>query len=159
MDANALINGTQKTLGEFSASSTHPSQGSAQRFESLLQHAQGTDQFVSSNDSNTSRLLQPVGDIYADEVAPAESSNRPAVIPPEVMSYGQAMSDELKAGKSKKSALFDESMRSEIPIIAAYQAHLGEVVKMQDSMTNFSISMKAVELSSTAFSTLYKMQG
>jgi hypothetical protein len=150
MEASALATGATTSLGETIASKPAHRLDQTQRFEALLQ--------PSSTSPATSWSSQ-VGDQYVDEVAsPVASSSRAVTMPAELMSLGRTLSDELKAHKLEASVLFDDRQPSS-PFIERYRAQLDALTKLQDSMTQYTLVMKGIELSSQSAQQLFKMQG
>jgi hypothetical protein len=132
------------------AARTEPSVGmtQAQTFQSLMQQA----------GSSGSRLS--VAQSYHDEVAPpaASASSRAVAVPDELMSLAKTVNDELKAHRAETSALFDTG-ESSFEFMKPYRAQLEALVRMQDAVTNSTLVMKGIELSSSAAQQLFKMQG
>jgi hypothetical protein len=134
------------------AARTEPSVGmtQAQTFQSLMQQA--------GSSGSGSRLS--VAQSYHDEVAPpaASASSRAVAVPDELMSLAKTVNDELKAHRAETSALFDTG-ESSFEFMKPYRAQLEALVRMQDAVTNSTLVMKGIELSSSAAQQLFKMQG
>jgi hypothetical protein len=137
-------------LGEAIGAQSPQRLGQVQRFETLLQQPSAPAQ---------ANWADRFGGRYVDELAsPVTSSSRAVTMPEELMSFGRTLSDELKAHKLEASVLFDDR-RPSSPLIERYRAQLDALTKLQDSMTQWTIAMKGIELSSSAAQQLFKMQG
>jgi hypothetical protein len=131
------------------AARTEPSVGmtQAQTFQSLMQQ--------SGSSGSGSRLS--VAQSYHDEVAPPAASASSRAVD-ELMSLAKTVNDELKAHRAETSALFDTG-ESSFEFMKPYRAQLEALVRMQDAVTNSTLVMKGIELSSSAAQQLFKMQG
>jgi hypothetical protein len=118
-----------------------------------------TEPSVGMTQAQTFQSMMQQAGSYHDEVAPpAASSSRAVAVPDELMSLAKTVNDELKAHRAETSALFDTG-ESSFEFMKPYRAQLEALVRMQDAVTNSTLVMKGIELSSSAAQQLFKMQG
>jgi hypothetical protein len=146
MEANLLEAAASSGLG---SSSGVPSPSSVGQFEALLKQPP------------TSGAVSPsfVSHRYVEDlVGPGDSTLRPVAMPADWVSAGQKFMDEFKTQKAEISTLF-EPTEGTSPYMKRFQAQMDGLVKVQESLTQFSLVMKGIELSSSSAQQLLKLQG
>jgi hypothetical protein len=150
MEVNLFTAGVPASLGGTLASPSPNRVGLGPRFEALL------NQPPTQSNRNAANGF---ADQYVDDLAPpVVSSSRPMAMPAEWVSSGQKFIDDFKAQRLETHKLFEQS-QSPSPVMKRYRAQLDALVKIQDSLTQYSLVMKGIELSSQSAQQLFKMQG
>jgi hypothetical protein len=149
MEVSLFAAGAPASPGQSSGGASPHLLGQPQRFEALLQQPP-TEQVAGQGSGFRDRYVD-------DLVAPASASSRPVTLSSEWLSFGQEFSDDFKTQRLEVSKLFDQQASS--PFMKRYQAQLDALLKVQESLTQYTLVMKGIELSSQSAQQLFKMQG
>lgn len=148
----AMRSGSETAIG----AGSHQLSAQAGRFEALLQQSQGSAPSSIASQPPDKLPSIEVGDRYTDEMAPEQSGFRPAALPTDLVSFGQNISDEMRALQVK----FDSSSKNITdPYLLEVREGIKAAVQFQDMSAKLRAAMKGVELSVQSFSQLFKMQG
>lgn len=132
---------------------------SAQLFQALMQqtHRPSPATELANPSSRSDYLPRSKTDTYVDdEVAGVASGQRAVELHPELMAFGQSMSNDLRLGMSTARL---EQMKLTNPAAEYTRQGILEALKVQRNFMEFGIAMKAVELSVRGAQGLFKMQG
>jgi hypothetical protein len=156
MESNPLAGALQPGSGNASGAGSHQLSAQAGRFEALLQQSPAPASPLAAGQPSEKLSSIEFGDRYADEVAPQQSGLRPVTIPNDFVSFGQSISDEMRALQTK----FDSSSKKITdPYLLELREEVKAAVQFQDMNARLRAAMKGVELSVQSFSQLFKMQG
>jgi hypothetical protein len=147
MESNAFNAVALQALGGSATSGATSSVGSSERFAALLQQPPNE---IRGN------AVSRAADIYVDEVELKGPAMRGAEFAPGLMAAGKELSESIKAGTHTAKL---ETMRFDEPALEKLRTGALELVKFQNSLTQFTLMFKSVELTGKNFQALYKMQG
>jgi hypothetical protein len=133
-----------------SHTSKHDHFAQSQRFDLLMQ--QGSAQPSAAVDAS-------VADRYTDIASStAQASSRPVVLPADWVAAGQKFNDDFQANRLEFDKHFNRS-ELELPFVKHHVAQLAALTKLQESMSQYQIFMKGIEMSNSSVQQLFKMQG
>jgi hypothetical protein len=149
METTALLAGLQ-----LAANSGTPGPTGVQRFEQLMQSAQ-----PARTPAPEQRQASAGQAVYIDAAAPAGQASGGVRLSPEVSNYATDLVKRMRIDRFDRSVLSQTPSPDELPVVTYLREHSRELVNTQIAFTQFTMTMKGVELSTQGMQQLFKMQG